>query len=331
MLAKTGSDNFSNDMTTPLAKSCLTPFSLRLENFGRRIDFHAPGLKRYATEEFEQTAPDRFTAVSLTGAKCALQCDHCKSSVLESMRAIPQGQSLFDLAQALASRGSRGLLVSGGMTVDGRVPHLENLADVVRVKRELGQKVILHTGLVDQATARAMKAAGVDGAFIDIIGADETIHRVYHLKKMSVCDFESSLAALCDAGLMVVPHIVLGLHYGKMLGEENALEIVARYPVSALILVILMPILSTPMKGAEPPPPEEIGAFFARARLRLAATPVYLGCARPGGAHKRVTDRFAVDMGLNGIAYPAEGIVAYARSRGLEPAFHESCCSIHDL
>jgi lipoyl synthase len=307
------------------------PFEVRLDHFGRRIDFHAPGLKRYATDELEQTAPDRFTGVSLTGTKCALQCDHCKSSVLEGMRAIPRGQSLFELAQGLAARGGRGLLVSGGMNVDGRVPHLDHLDEIVRVKRELGQKVILHTGLVEREAAQAMKAAGVDGAFIDVIGADETIHEVYHLKKKHVADFESSLAALCEAGLTVVPHIVLGLHYGKMLGEDNALEIVARHRVSALILVILMPILSTPMRDAEPPSPGQIGEFFARARLRLPSTPIYLGCARPGGLHKRETDRRAVDMGLNGVAYPAEGIVAYARSRGLEPAFHEACCSIHDL
>lgn len=315
----------------PLPPPIADPFAVRLERFGRRIDFHAPGLKRYATHELEQKTPDRFTAVSLTGAKCALQCDHCKSSVLEGMRAIPSGQSLFELAQGLAARGGRGLLVSGGMSVEGRVPHLEHLDKIVRVKRELGQKVILHTGLVDRESAEAMKAAGVDGAFIDVIGADETIHQVYHLKKKRVADFESSLAALCDAGLTVVPHIVLGLHHGRMLGETNALEIVARHPVSALILVILMPILSTPMRDVEPPPPEEVGEFFTRARLRLPGTPIYLGCARPGGQHKQKTDRFAVDRGLNGIAYPAEGIVAHARRRGLEPAFYEACCSIHDV
>lgn len=318
-------------MQTTAATAIESPFEVRLKHFDRRIDFHAPGLKRYATEELEQTDPDRFTAVSLTGSKCALQCDHCKSSVLDGMRAIPSGQSLFGLAQRLATRGGRGLLISGGMSVDGRVPHLEAIGEIVRIKRELGQRVILHTGLVDRDTARAMKDAGVDGAFIDVIGADETIHKVYHLKKKTVADFESSVGALCEAGLTVVPHIVLGLHYGKMLGEGNALEIVARYPVSALILVILMPILSTPMKDVEPPAPEVIGDFFARARLRMPTTPVYLGCARPGGLHKRETDRLAVDMGLNGIAYPAEGVVAYAKTRGLEPAFHEACCSIHDI
>jgi uncharacterized radical SAM superfamily protein len=318
-------------METAPDRSAPSPFETRLRFFGRAIDFHAPGLKRYATEELEQAAPERFTGVSLTGGSCALRCDHCKASVLEGMRALPRGQSLFELAQALAARGTRGLLVSGGMSVDGVVPHLDHLESIARVKRELGQKVILHTGLVDHQAARALRAAGVDGAFLDVIGADETIHRVYHLKKKHVADFESSLAALCEAGLAVVPHIVLGLHHGKMLGEENALEIVARHPVSALILVVLTPILSTPMRDVEPPSPGEVGEFFARARLRLPSTPIYLGCARPGGIHKQETDRRAVDMGLNGIAYPAEGIVAHARRRGLEPVFHEACCSIHDL
>lgn len=312
-----------------MLRPMLSPFETRLSSFGREIHFHAPGLKRYATEEFAPEHPERFAAVSLTGSKCALQCDHCKSSVLEGMRAIPDGQDFFDVAQALAARGNRGLLVSGGMSVDGKVPHLAHIREIARVKRELGQQVIVHTGLVDEEEARQLREAGIDGAFIDVIGADETIREVYHLKKKRVEDFERALSALVSAGLTVVPHIVLGLHHGRMLGEENALEIVSRHSVSALILVILTPIFSTPMRDAVPPEPEVVGGFFERARLELPTTPVYLGCARPGGPHKARTDRFAVDMGLNGIAFPAEGVVAHARSRGLEPKFHEACCSIH--
>lgn len=313
----------------PTREAGSDPLALRRARFGRAIHFHAPGIKRYATEEFAPEHAERFTAVSVTGSRCALQCDHCKSSVLEGMRSIPKDGDLFTLAQSLAARGNRGLLVSGGMSVEGRVPHLEHAGSIARIKRELGQTVIVHTGLVDDDGARALKAAGVDGAFIDVIGSDETIRDVYHLKKKSVADFETSIAALCAAGLEVVPHIVLGLHHGRFLGERRALEIVARHPVSALILVVLMPILSTPMANVVPPPPEEIGEFFLEARFALPDTPVYLGCARPGGAHKAATDRLAVDSGLNGIAFPADGVVAHARSRGLEPVFHESCCSIH--
>ena len=43
---------------------------------------------------------------------------------------------------------------------------------------------------------------------------------------------------------------------------------------------------------------------------------------------KTALDQAAVDYGLNGIAYPAEGIVEYARQSDLEPAFYEYCCSM---
>jgi uncharacterized radical SAM superfamily protein len=39
-------------------------------------------------------------------------------------------------------------------------------------------------------------------------------------------------------------------------------------------------------------------------------------------------DRLAIEAGLNGIAYPAEGIVEYARERSLEPKFINACCGV---
>ena len=178
--------------------------------------------------------------------------------------------------------------------------------------------------------AQALKEAGVDGAMIDIIGANETIHKVYHLKRRSVEDYERSLELLVRHGLSVIPHIVIGLHYGKILGEYRALEMIRRYQISALILVILMPILSTSMFATTPPSLGEIADIFYRARLAFPKTPVHLGCARPMGEMMQQTDALAVDLGLNGIAYPASGIVAYAREQGLVPEFHETCCSIYE-
>jgi uncharacterized radical SAM superfamily protein len=43
---------------------------------------------------------------------------------------------------------------------------------------------------------------------------------------------------------------------------------------------------------------------------------------------KRDIDRLAIDAGLNGIAFPAEGIVEYARQRDLEPNFINACCGV---
>ena len=54
-----------------------------------------------------------------------------------------------------------------------------------------------------------------------------------------------------------------------------------------------------------------------------------LGCARPLGGIKIEIDRLAIDAGLNGIAYPAEGTVAYAKEHGLEPQIINACCGVN--
>jgi uncharacterized radical SAM superfamily protein len=81
--------------------------------------------------------------------------------------------------------------------------------------------------------------------------------------------------------------------------------------------------------GHLPPPPlDDVVDFFGKARQALPSTKVNLGCARPLGAMKVHLDQAAIDHGLNGIAYPAEGAIAYARSRGLQPKLYEYCCSL---
>jgi len=290
------------------------------------IHFYAPGLKRYRTAAWAPE-PDRFVSISVTGSECALACDHCNSKVLEGMRPL-RGARLFDLCAELHARGARGVLVSGGCDRRGRVPLLRHAPDLERARRQLGLAIRVHPGLADDETAAALGRVGVDGAMVDVIGAEETIRDVYHLD-VPVEDYARALERLEAHGVPLVPHIVLGLHWGRFLGEWRALEMVARRRVKLLVLVVLTPLYGTPMAAATPPPVAEIGAFFRAARARLGDTPVTLGCARPLGPLKAEIDRLAVDAGLSGIAYPAEGVVAYAEARGLTPAFHDACCGVN--
>lgn len=302
-------------------------FALRRAHFPDVIDFYAPGLKRYSTEEFEQRNPHAFLPISVTGSACALHCDHCAAKILEPMIPLTKSESLFELCERLKRGGTEGILISGGSNrITGAVPLQKYINDIARVKKELGIRVLVHTGLITEETAVALKQANVDGVMIDIIGADETIRDVYHLN-CSVKDFDRSLEILVAHGLSVRPHIILGLQYGKFLGEYTALEIVANYRVHALILVILTPLFGTVMQNVPPPDVSELELFFQKSRMRMPTTPVLLGCARPAGKHKEAVDHAAVNSGLNGIAYPAEGIVQYARSKGLKPNFHENACS----
>lgn len=292
------------------------------------IRFHAPGLKHYSTSEYTQQDAEEFVSISVTGEACALSCDHCEMKVLHGMSDLTGFDgSLYDLCGRLADRGAKGVLISGGSDLQGRVPLLQHMPDLIRVRRELGLLIRVHPGLPDEATCAGLGEVGVDGAMVDIIGHADTIREVYHLDAQPE-DYDEVLACLERHAVPTVPHIILGLHFGRMLGEERALEIVAAHPPKLLVLVVLMPLGGTNMAGVTPPPVEEIGAFFERARAALSDTPVMLGCARPLGELKVEIDRLAIDAGLNGIAYPADGIVAYAEDKGLEPTFVNACCGV---
>jgi uncharacterized radical SAM superfamily protein len=300
---------------------------LRRANFPDVMDFYAPGLKRWQTPEWVPSNPRRFLPVSVTGSACALSCDHCQAKVLDGMISVRADEDLFALAQRLRREGSEGLLVSGGSTRSGGVPLLPHLRHVRRIREELGMRVIVHSGVVSPRLAAGLADAGVDGVMLDIIGADETIRDVYHLD-LTVADMDRSLRLLATEGLRIIPHIVLGLHYGRFLGEYRALELATRYPVSTLILVVLVPLVGTPMAHIPPPPADQVASFFAAARLAAPATTINLGCARPLGRVKSELDQAAIDLGLNGIAYPADGAISYALSRGLTPRLFEYCCSL---
>ena len=315
-------------MTRPEAVAQATAAAqLRRANFPDVMDFYAPGLKRWQTPEWVPSNPRRFLPVSVTGSACALSCDHCQAKVLDGMISVRADEDLFGLAQRLRREGSEGLLVSGGSARSGTVPLLPHQRHVPRIRAELGMRVIVHSGVVSPRLAAGLAEAGVDGVMLDIIGADETIRDVYHLD-LTVADMDRSLRLLAAEGLRIIPHIVLGLHYGRFLGEYRALELVARYPVSTLILVVLVPLVGTPMAHIPPPPADQVASFFAAARLAAPATTINLGCARPLGPVKSELDQAAIDLGLNGIAYPADGAISYAVSRGLTPRLFEYCCSL---
>lgn len=302
-------------------------FDTRRANFPDEIKFYAPGLKRYSIPEFEQKNPRAFLPISITGAACALDCDHCNKKILEPMIALDKREGLFELCKRLAASGTESVLISGGSKRTGEVPFTRHIDDIKRIKEELGLKIIMHAGLVlQEEMAAALKEAGVDGVAIDIIGANETIKEVYHLDS-TVEDYDRSLELLSSYGLSLRPHIILGLHYGKFLGEYHALDMIAKYSVHALVIVILTPMHGTAMFGVEPPDTGEVTSFFQKARLKMPHTYIMLGCARPLGDYKKIVDRAAVEAGLNGIAFPAEGIIAHSENLGLKPLFFENSCS----
>jgi len=126
----------------------------------------------------------------------------------------------------------------------------------------------------------------------------------------------------------VVPHIVIGLHYGRLLGEWNALEMIRRHRPAALVLVVSMPFYAAETRPFAVPGAREVGRFFMDARAALPDIPVLLGCARPPGRAKVEIDAYAVMAGLSGIAHPSDGTVALAARLGRSVRVTPTCCSI---
>lgn len=292
------------------------------------VNFYTPTFKAYASSEIHDCGKSAWPAVSVTGGDCKLQCDHCKAKVLEPMLAARTADDLWRVVNEQIDAGARGMLLTGGSNHRDEVEYGPFYPTIRRIKDAHPDfRIAVHTALVDRDTARRMEDSGLDVAMLDIIGAQDTIQQVYHLKR-PVADFEASLAYLNETSMKVVPHIVLGLHYGHLLGEWNALEIVARNRPDALVLVVIMPFYAPPQRPYVVPGSTEVGRFFMDAREALPDVPLLLGCARPAGRVKQEIDSYAVLAGLNGIAHPADGMVELAARLGREVRVTPACCSI---
>jgi len=293
--------------------------------FMPEIYFSAPGAKHYENEYFKNHK-SAFVNLSVTGSNCACRCEHCAGRLLESMVATPSPEEMKLVIDRLVKHDCQGILVSGGANSQGEVPLLP-FAGMLAYAHEKGLKVLVHSGLVKKETAAALREAGVDQVLMDIIGDRETIRQVYHLDQEPEQYLQSMLNCR-NEGLQIAPHVIIGLHFGQIRGEFNALQMIQQAEPETVLLPVLTPACGTAMADIRPPQLDDAVKVLATARVLHPGTAISLGCARPPGIYKRQLEIRAVDCGVNGIAYPDESTVKYSGSRGLKPVFNEECCSL---
>ena len=294
---------------------------------GRPVRFHNPSFKAYSSPELPACDGVSWPAISITGPDCRLQCDHCRGKVLEPMIPARDPEAFVQAAEDAASRGAGGLLVTGGSNLDDEVEYGPFLPAFRRVKARFPDlRLAVHTGLMDGTAAAELAGSGIDIAMVDLVGARDTVRQVYHLRREPE-DFEQTLAALQAAGLRTVPHIVVGLHYGHLLGEWRALEMLQRQRPDSAVLVVAMPHYAPAHRPFRVPAAEEVGTFLLDARAALPDTDLLLGCARPPGANRARLDAYAVMAGLDGVVQPAEGVVELAERLGRAVRVEASCCA----
>ncbi len=296
-----------------------------MPNRSKEIRFYAPSFMYYKTEHFCPSAT-AFPSISVTGAFCGLKCKHCGGKVLNTMLPALTPKRLVEVCNDVKVKGGLGCLISGGCLPDGSVPLERFLGAIAEVKRTLDLTLVVHTGIIDLHFARKLRDAGVDAALIDIIGSDETIREIYQLE-VSVNDYDKSLHALHESGIPFVPHVLVGLHYGRLNGELEALKMIRKYSPSAVIVIALMPIHGTAMETTTPPTPVDVAKVLVGARFMLPKTPIVLGCMRQKGEYKAEIDVLAVKAGVTAIAFPAEQAIKLAESMQVKTSFSPVCCS----
>ena len=289
-----------------------------------RIGFAVSGIKHYEND-FYKNNPSSFASFSVTGEECECRCAHCNAGLLQSMADVNTAEKFIVQVDKAACAGCTGILVSGGSGPSGAVPLLP-IIDGIAYAKNRGLRVIAHTGLLDQKTADALKSVHVDQILLDVIGSEKTIRSVYGINK-TPDDFLASMRCCNDAGLEMAPHLVIGLDFGKIEGEYNAIDLIRRFKAKNLVLVVLVPKRGTKMVNNAPPPLLEVLDVFRYASETLTNCSISLGCARPHG-YSAVLEKAAVDLGFASIAYPHGETIRYARDLSLEPFFFEECCSL---
>ncbi|HPQ29142.1 MAG TPA: hypothetical protein PLQ82_11750, partial [Desulfobacteraceae bacterium] len=77
------------------------------EYHGEIFTFYLPGMVRYGKVR------GRYPAISITGDRCELQCEHCRGKLLEPMIHIRNREELINIAQRFARQGAHGILLTG--------------------------------------------------------------------------------------------------------------------------------------------------------------------------------------------------------------------------
>jgi uncharacterized radical SAM superfamily protein len=227
---------------------------------------------------------------------------------------------LWELASKIDESGGTGFLLSGGCDKMGRVP-LGGFATVLkRIKRETDLLVNIHPGLVSQDDVDILSSAEVDAVSVDIIGSEKTLREVYNLD-CGPADVEESLRLLRDASLPLTPHICVGIHGGRLVGESRALEIVCDSEPSALIITALLPVRGTPLESARVEGIKII-RFFKESKEALPNVPIVLGCMRP--RTEKWLDQTFMQAGIDGIAVPLPATLRNATGRDIR----RTCCSL---
>lgn len=267
--------------------------------------------------------------ISLSGTRCELKCDHCKTMTLRAMHIVEAPDDLYSSVKTFYERGSKGVLLSGGSKKNGSTMIGREFDETIkRIKREFNIYIGVHIGYISKDRLKEIKELGVDSVLVDVIGDEDTLRKVYHIERpLSI--IEDVIKHTFEENIDVIPHICIGLHYGNIRGEYDAIDMLAKYPLKYLTFIILTPTPGTPMASLKPPDLDGVARVLAYGRFKLPKVIHSLGCNRPIGRYGEKTESMAIQLGCNRIAGISSDLtILKCRELGLSYSIASHCCMI---
>jgi len=272
----------------------------------------------------------RFPAISITGSECALECEHCNKKYLKGMKQVVDNRNLEQILIFLSKNNGVGALISGGSRHDGSVPILNFLDTIKKVKKETNLIINTHTGLLDQETAKKLADANVDIVSFDVNMDEEVIRNIYHLD-IELSEYSRAIDLLKKYKLNIVPHICVGLHYGKLKKELDSIKFIKETEInpSLIVVIVLIPPKNSKIKF-DTPKPEDIAKIIALLRFIFPKTEISLGCMRPRGNIKSKVEKYAIKAGITRIEIPSKASLQWLKNNNpeIQFKFFSACCAI---
>ncbi len=269
---------------------------------------------------------DYFPSISVTGNNCSLLCKHCRGKLLEPLIPATTPLELEKKALMLYRQGAKGILITGGCDESGRVPVNDLIPAIRAIKKKTDMLLIAHTGFISLEEALSLKDSGLDGIGFDVLGDMTTAREVYGLA-VSEKQYLESLRAIEESGIMIFPHVCVGLHFGELRGEFRALEMIRDIKVDTLIITALMPVAGTPMAHIKPNPCD-FKKVISRAVELFPDVPIVLGCAHSSGRDREEIEKIALGRGVSGIAAPTMRTIEFVKENGYEINYYGTCCGL---
>ncbi len=267
-----------------------------------------------------------FPSISVTGSACSLMCKHCRGKLLEPLIPAITCEELERKALILNKEGAKGILLTGGCNEFGKVPIGGIIPAIKKIKEKTDLILIAHTGFISREEARGLKQSGLDGIGFDVLGDMKTVKEVYGLSVKEE-DYMESLHAIEDSGIMIFPHVCVGLHFGELRGEYHALEMMKGINPATIIITGMMPVAGTPMARIKPKP-EDFAGVIKRAVEIFPDTPIVLGCAHSSGIGREEIEKLALVSGISGIASPTLRTIEFAKGNRYKIDYYGTCCGL---